>query len=393
MINRSQVRPEVIHNWLTLVYFKISNFPQGVEEFQDDSDLEDTFKYKKPESSQPAAEEAEKKKKSPIKKIDLGAAANFGAFTEAPKKEETAAPAAPSVSDFADFETSELSEVRLPASVSQPDLLSLDNGTSSASDDLFGDFSTATTTSAPPAASANPTENFANFDTLESLDKPVSNVSLLGDFDGLSLNTGPAPASTGLNMMSSQPPMMQPMAGSTMMGGGMMSNTSGMNMMQPMQQPGGGMMFPQQSNNLMIGASNNAASMQRFPNNSTANKTTSGSTMWSGTGVDISLDSLVPGGANQKRAMPSMNQMSGGQQFPQQQQQQQQGFFMQQQQQQGMQGNMMMGGMARPQMGGMMQSNMGGGMQMGGMGAGQQTMMGQSMGMGGMGVRMNTPMR
>jgi len=366
---------------------------EEAEEFHDDSDIEDNFKYKSSKEVD-VSEDVEKKKKSPVRKIDLGAAANLGAFTSPSTNTSITAKEEPvaEVADFANFEVlkvtstiDELSDV-LTSPLCTPSLVPISNDTQNdLNENLFGDFSGSPPSQPQPqAAVGNNTENFANFESLESLNTPVSNTSLFDDFDSLSIS-GPQLQSNNINLMQPQfvmqPTNMQPTATSNVMQQNMMQPNTMQPTMSVMQSsslvPGTitqpNVMFPQ-GNNLYQPMRNPlmSSNMIRYPNNSNMNKTSdtaaSKSTMWSGTGVDISLDNLTPGGINRKNPMPSMNQLSGQQFQPpeQHQHQQQQGLYnMQQAIQSNMVNNNMsgmnMGVMARmpmQQQMGMMQPNM-----------------------------------
>lgn len=322
------------------------------EEVHEDSDGEDSFKYiSTKKGDEPEEEKTEEKKKSPARKIDLGAAANLVAFsapspnsTISEKKEE------PPIADFADFQSTnatsasafdDLADV-LTAPVQQPSLISTSN-------DLFANFS-------EPASSqpAKPVDDFANFESFESLNAPAStttNASLFDDFDSLSSTSTSQMSNGTINLMQPQPSMQPNLMQTTMMMPQTQNSMQPINVMQPMSmaQPNTMMMFQNQNNmyqstNQMMNQTNSNAPRYSNSTNKISN-TPSKSTMWSGTGVDISLDSLTPGGGQNKNPMPSMNQLAGQaprQPQPQPQPQQQQGFYNMQQQQQQMQPNMMM---------------------------------------------------
>lgn len=265
-----------------------------VEDYQD-SDDEGSYKYKSSEQTySDSPQKTTETKKSPTRKIDLGAAATFANSSQ---NNAEIVSTSNDNSDFAEFHTAfsnappaqpstmdELADV-LTSPLPQPAIVPISsNPSSSAQIDLFGDFSTP----APAAPTQQTTnQNFAQFESFDSLNKPASNSNdlLFGD-----LNSS--------NMMSS---VQQP---TNVMQPNLMGQANIMQQSNTLPQNNAMIMSQQQNTNLM---QSNISSSQPMNASSDKNK----ATLWSNTGVNISLDSLSPGANRNKPAMPSMNQMSG----------------------------------------------------------------------------------
>jgi len=293
--------------------YKYKSTPRN--EFKDDDIDDDDFQPRKntPSATSPAS------RKTPSKKVDLGAAAKYtggGSSTTSPS-----AAGDKSDSGFADF-SSFSSGTNEPPKGSN-DLADLMGGPlsepSGGNTDLFGDFSAPAPAAPVVQQQSSTATDFANFESFGSLNQASAPSSASNDLLGMSAtpNLMSQPMQPSGNLMVGQPSQqnnmfMQP---TNQMMAPMQSTNQ---MMQPMQSTNG-MMQPMQSANQMqpmstMGMQPRSQGMMtpQKPMNQTLGTPQSQNTLWANTGVDISLDSLSPGASRQKPAMPSMNQMQGG---------------------------------------------------------------------------------
>eukprot|EP00794_Sanderia_malayensis_P005177 gene5176-5829_t len=317
--------------------------PEDGEEIAEEKDEEDSFSYRSVKSStsdtssdvkepqpQPSVTAAARK---PVKKIDLGAAATLigvaqtssssepsqNGFRQAPQQPLTnlnavasqpATPAQPQASALND-----LVDLMRPT---DPPLLPT-NVVGNQGEDLFGGFSSA----APATATASNNGNFADFGAFTStaqqqpLQEQASNDSDFGDFSAF-----PAPAAPTSSQSSSTLQDLDLLSEGTSQQNVGIQQGFNMQQQRPFQPTSPQMSSMSQTYTNQRQASNTMSVSQQPQQQQQQAKTSTTSqksTLWSNTGLDISLDTLSPGSTKDKPIQPTMREMT----------QQQQGQFMQ----------------------------------------------------------------
>eukprot|EP00794_Sanderia_malayensis_P005195 gene5195-5850_t len=317
--------------------------PEDGEEIAEEKDEEDSFSYRSVKSStsdtssdvkepqpQPSVTAAARK---PVKKIDLGAAATLigvaqtssssepsqNGFRQAPQQPLTnlnavasqpATPAQPQASALND-----LVDLMRPT---DPPLLPT-NVVGNQGEDLFGRFSSA----APATATASNNGNFADFGAFTStaqqqpLQEQASNDSDFGDFSAF-----PAPAAPTSSQSSSTLQDLDLLSEGTSQQNVGIQQGFNMQQQRPFQPTSPQMSSMSQTYTNQRQASNTMSVSQQPQQQQQQAKTSTTSqksTLWSNTGLDISLDTLSPGSTKDKPIQPTMREMT----------QQQQGQFMQ----------------------------------------------------------------